>query len=636
MDARLVALDGPLGGQEFPLVAAETFVGREAVNAIAIPDSCASRRHCVVVREGDRYILRDLESRNGTFVQGVPVREHALEPGDEIQIGRSVFVFLRGHERLAPGGAVEEAHVLSHTSVVLRREDAIYVSPGKVAAALPDQGVMARNLKVLLDIGAAIPAIRGLEALQRRLMELIGEALPAEEGAILLGAGIDELTSAFFWSREPESVGEVRVSRTVVERVLRERVSILSKDVPGDPGLPQAESLLGMRIRSVLAVPLIAFDESLGAIFLSSRAPAAAFDENHLQLLTGIAGIAAGALDAAERMDRLEKENRRLQAEVNIEHNMVGDSPRLRQVLQAIAKVAPATSTVLIRGESGVGKELAARAIHRNSPRSNKPFVAVNCAALTETLLESEMFGHERGAFTGAVVQKRGKLEEANGGSVFLDEVGEMPAALQVKLLRVLQEREFERVGGNRAIKTDIRLIAATNRDLEEMVRNGFFRQDLYYRLNVISITMPPLRERVEDIPLLAAYFIQKHARVAPRRVKGISEKARACLLHYDWPGNIRELENVVERALVLGVSEVILPDDLPETIVEATTPAAAGDASGDFHEAVKEAKRQIVLHAIERSASLAEAARVLGLHPNNLHRLIRTLNLRPSVKAGR
>jgi Nif-specific regulatory protein len=306
---------------------------------------------------------------------------------------------------------------------------------------------------------------------------------------------------------------------------------------------------------------------------------------------------------------------------------MVGESGAARSVYAFIAKAAPASSTVLIRGESGTGKELVARAIHRNSARAARPFVAVNCAALAETLLESEFFGHEKGAFTGAVGQRKGKLEEAEGGTVFLDEVGELAPSLQAKLLRVLQEREFQRVGGNKTIRIDIRVIAATNRDLEDAVRHGAFREDLYYRLNVVSVRMPALRERREDIPLLAQYFAQKHARQANRSIAGVSEAARAAMLAYEWPGNVRELENAVERAVVLGSTETILPEDLPEAIVETVTPAPAVTK---FHEAVVQAKRHIVLKAIEQAeGNYTEAARVLGLHPSNLHRLIRTLGLR-------
>jgi Nif-specific regulatory protein len=258
--------------------------------------------------------------------------------------------------------------------------------------------------------------------------------------------------------------------------------------------------------------------------------------------------------------------------------------------------------------------------------------VAINCAALTETLLETELFGHEKGAFTGAVVQKRGKLEVADGGTVFLDEIAELTPAFQAKLLRVLEEHEFERVGGVRTIPVDLRVLAATNKDLTEAVRRGAFRPDLYYRLNVVSLTMPPLRERKPDIPSLASYFAAKCARRSRRRVLGVSPEALALLAHYDWPGNVRELENAIERAVVLGSTELILPEDLPEALLEAQ--GNSGLPTTTYHEAVSAAKRQVVLRALEQAGgNYTEAARLLGLHPNNLHRLIRNLDLRASLK---
>ncbi|MDP3001422.1 MAG: sigma 54-interacting transcriptional regulator [Bryobacterales bacterium] len=332
-------------------------------------------------------------------------------------------------------------------------------------------------------------------------------------------------------------------------------------------------------------------------------------------------------------IERLELENRRLQAASHVDHDMVGDSPAIRGVYQFIAKVAPTESTVLIDGESGTGKELVARAVHRNSRRATKPFVALNCAAIAETLLESEMFGHEKGSFTGAVAQKRGKLEAADGGTIFLDEIGEMSPGLQAKLLRVLQEHEFERVGGTRTVRTDLRVVAATNRDLAEQARKGAFRQDLYYRLNVVKVTMPPLRDRRPDIPMLAQYFIQKFARRASRPVAGLSPAARDLLLRYDWPGNVRELENAIERAIVMGSTEFILPEDLPETLFEEAPPQPGAPLTL-FHETVNDAKKQVILRAFDQAGgNYTDAARLLGLHPNYLHRLIRNLDLKSALK---
>jgi Nif-specific regulatory protein len=372
----------------------------------------------------------------------------------------------------------------------------------------------------------------------------------------------------------------------------------------------------------------------VGAIYLDSKSPASHFDESHLQVMTAVAGIASLALENVRHWEQLKRENQQLRAEVNLEHDMLGTSPRMREIFEFIRRVAPTDSTVLIEGESGTGKEMVARAIHRNSPRADRTFVAINCAAIAETLLESELFGHEKGAFTGAVSQKKGKMEAAEGGTLFLDEVSELAPSLQAKLLRVLQEREFERVGGIRPLKLDIRLIAATNKHLSDAVKNGIFRKDLYYRLNVVAVTMPALCDRREDIPLLADHFIAKASRKCKARMKPLSTEARACLINYDWPGNVRELENAIERALVLGSTESILPDDLPEAVLEAGSPLTASTAK--YLGTIKDTKKHLILQALQQAnGNYIEAAKALGMHPNSLLRLIRNLDLKAAVKAG-
>jgi len=271
------------------------------------------------------------------------------------------------------------------------------------------------------------------------------------------------------------------------------------------------------------------------------------------------------------------------------------------------------------------------RAIHHNSPGAGHPILPINCAALTDTPLESDLFGHEKGAFTGALLKKLGKLEMADRGTLFLDEVGELPPAFQGKLLRVLQEREFERVGGTQPIRVDVRILAATNRDLESAVASGAFRKDLYYRLNVVSLVIPPLRDRREDIPMLARYFAAKHGKRVTRKLAGLSPEALASLEAYDWPGNVRELENAIERAVVLGTTELIIPEDLPEAVLDAP---AASEAIGGYHQTVREEKKRAILAALGRAGgNYTEAAKLLGVHPNYLHRLVRNLDLREEVK---
>jgi Nif-specific regulatory protein len=623
MTPRLAAIAGPLKGQIFTLTAEENSIGRESANLICLSDPSVSRRHCVIKQEDTLFKISDLESLNGTFVNDVPVKERFLEHGDRLRIGDYTFAFL-----------LHEGDIPSASSTVLLDESKITTGANTLQVRIADAfHLMARDLSALMKISTTINSVRGLFALQQQLLELIFEVVPAERGAILLiEDNPQNFSSIFGLDRQAGTNGAVHVSRTITDRVLSEGISFLSNDVQQSTALGQSESLISSRIQALLCVPLMLFEKAVGVIYLYASDAGVRFDKDQLQLVMAIAGIAAVALENARHVEWLESENQRLQEDIQVEHNMVGESQRMRDVYQFIARVAPTSATVLILGESGTGKELAARAIHLNSPRKSKAFVAVNCAALTETLLESELFGHEKGAFTGAIALKKGKLEVADGGTLFLDEIGEMSPQLQSKLLRVLQEREFERVGATRTLKVDIRVIAATNKDLEEAIRQGAFRQDLYYRLNVVSLSMPPLRERRQDIPLLASYFVQKYSDRCNRKVRGISSEARARLTNYDWPGNVRELENAIERAVVLGTTDLILPEDLPEAALEMAVPASGGVAN--YHEAVTEAKKQLILKAVEQAeGNYTEAARLLGVHPNYLHRLIRNMNLRPELK---
>src|SRR6202453_780460 len=641
--AELEAVAGPLKGSIIPLQEDEASIGREPSNQISLLDAAVSRRHCVIRRSAGQFKIQDLDSRNSTFVNGVPVTERTLISGDEIKIGNSLFVFVLPEVEKAKNVSTsvefDKADAGGGSTIVLRKQDARYLRDLENVhlenVALDNQAASrtVRDLNALLRSSKAVNSGRGLEALEKRVLDSIFQVAPADRAAILLCEhGTDEWTSVFGWDRRAGPNQAVQVSRTIVSQVLSDGVAMLCNDLPATESFSGTASIVERRICSVLAVPLEVFDRVLGVIYLDSSNPDARFDEDHLQLLTAIGSIAAAALDTARRMESLEQENRRLQDEISLEHNMVGDSPRMRDVYQFIARVAPRDTTVLIFGESGTGKELVARAIHRTSGRANTPCVAINCAALAENLLESELFGHEKGSFTGAIAQKKGKLEVAEGGTVFLDEIGELAPVLQAKLLRVLQEREMERVGGTRTIKLDVRLITATNRELEEEVKRGRFREDLFYRLNVVSLRMPALRERREDIPLLASYFAAKFSQRANRPLLGVSPHARTCLTNYDWPGNVRELENAIERAVVLGSSDLILPEDLPEAVLEKAE--SAGASMTAFHDSLREAKKQLIMSAFEQAqGSYTEAARLLGLHPNYLHRLIRNLNMKQLLR---
>jgi Nif-specific regulatory protein len=616
MPPRLAAISGKLKGAIFAINEETLSIGRETAANLCIADASVSRRHCKIERTEEGFVITDLESLNGTFINDVPVKTRLLDHGDRVRIGDSQFLFLT-HEGEATSKSsdvrIDEAHIISGSTVQIRFDDAIYL--------------MARDLSALMKVSTTINSIRGLDDLLERLIELLFEVVPAQRGAILLTNEVSFETSVVFGLDRAHGKDQaVNVSRTIVQQVLRDGVALLAHEGAAESE-HATESLISTRAHSVMCVPLIMFDRTLGVLYLDTTLPHDRFNRDHLQLVAAIAGIAAVAIENARQFEWLATENERLLADVNIEHNMIGEGAAMQRVYHYISKVAPTDATVLISGESGTGKELAARAIHRNSKRAQKTFIAVNCAALTESLLESELFGHEKGSFTGAIAQKKGRLEIADGGTVFLDEVGELTPALQVKLLRVLQEREFERVGGTLTIKVDLRLVAATNKNLEEAIEAGQFRQDLYYRLNGVALEMPPLRDRREDIMLLANYFADKSSARCNRKLKGFSLGARECLMAYEWPGNVRELENTIERAIVLGTTDWILPEDLPEALLERDI--TVDQSVTNYHQAVVQNKKQLILGALDQAKNNnVEAARLLGIHPNYLQRLIRNLNL--------
>jgi transcriptional regulator with GAF, ATPase, and Fis domain len=604
-----VAVRGPLKGSIYTLPEGDYSVGRQASGNLNLEDHAVSRKHCLFIRSGRQCTVKDLESRNGTFVNGTAVTEQQLEQGDEVRIGGSVFCYLVDRDSASLGSSGD------FKTRQLQVTDSIYLSSAQESVLPPSARAM-HDLRTLLRVSTMLHSFRGLqealgtpaaEVLRSHLVSLLLELVPGERGGV------------FSAGRAP---GDWKPNEDVFRRAAEDHVAVWLEDADG-AGL------------SAVAAPVMVRGEVAAVLYVESADPALKFDEGHLQLLTAVAGMAAGAWENATILGWLQEENQRLQQELKVEHDMVGVSAKMRELERHIAKAAPSNSTVLILGESGTGKELIARAIHRNSLRAAGPFVAINCAALADTLLESELFGHEKGAFTGAIVQKMGKLEMAQGGSVFLDEIGELSQLLQAKLLRVLQQREMERVGGTRTIKLDLRVLAATNRNLEEAVKKGGFRQDLYYRLNVVVLTAPALRDRPEDTLPLAEHFARKYAQDCGRKITGLAPEARVYLQGYSWPGNVRELENAIERAVVLGSTDLILPEDLPEHIRE-TRPSEV--SASLYEEAVEAAKRQVVLKAFDQANYDHEtAAKILGLHPNYLHKLIRTMDLRAVLKrAGR
>ena len=598
---RLVAKNGPLAGTALTLADGVT---------IGPPGGGVDRQtRWFRVRAADDggFVLQALDRRAPLFVNGLPLTSRPLAPRDELRVGDSLFIVEEDDPAPLPGlGScpVREQPLPSVRPVLQVGFDDMLLHGG-VAEGTRES----RDLLTLMRACAALSAVHGLAAIDAALAGFVLDVVPAERVVLAGGErGPAEVRSA--WSAATDSSAAVEIDSELLDRVAKDGTAMM----------------IHVNGRDAVVAPMMAFGRATGAVWADIRR-GAPVDAGHLRLLLVVAALVAVARERLLESARLQADNDLLQAEINLDHNMVGRSRPMKALFDRIARVARTESTLLLRGESGTGKELVARAAHRNSSRADRPFIAINCAAITESLLESELFGHEKGAFTGAVGLKKGKLELADRGTLFLDEIGELPLALQAKLLRALQEREFERVGGTRSVRVDFRLIAATNRDLEAAVKAATFRQDLFYRLNVVTLALPPLRDRKDDIGPLAEYFVRKHAPRCGRRVRGLTPAAVELLARHQWPGNVRELENVVEQALALGNGEQIEPDDLPAGLGESGISAGT---SLDYHATVEETKREIILRAFERAGrSHAGAARLLGLHPNYLHRLMRNFNLR-------
>jgi two-component system response regulator HydG len=564
-----------------------TTIGRAPTNRIVIPDDICSRNHCEVFVSGGQWVVRDLDSRNGTLLDGRPVLEdEPLEDGDEIQIGEFFLVF--SHDETGPPGQETQIRLEvgtdtyqppaagdseSEPEILHRRGVTPYhsaSSSGVDDSSQRSKG-LARLFRLALDMGAATaePELSDL------VLDALFESVRVDIGAILLlphRAGEPDpsgaLRVAAYRSASDESYEQV--SSAVSRLVLSSREGILARDIKDDDRLTDRASLNQMQARSVICVPIRTPDSIHGVIHLYTTHGGRRLGVEALEYSLAVADQYAIALENLIQRRRLQDglaqargEAQTLRDQLQIETDIVGDSNAVRDLKTQIARAAPTGATVLIRGESGVGKELVARSIHFNSDRRRGPFVCLNCAALSETLLESELFGHEKGSFTGATSRKLGKFEQANGGTLFLDEIGEMSPTIQAKFLRVLEGHPFERVGGGTEIRVDVRVVAATNRDLEKAIEENRFRKDLFFRLFVVDISVPPLRSHPSDIPLLASYFLKKFAARCSNPVQGLSRAALDKLCQYDWPGNVRELQNTIERAVILARGDVVDADEI-------------------------------------------------------------------------
>ncbi|MGA8891559.1 MAG: sigma 54-interacting transcriptional regulator [Anaeromyxobacteraceae bacterium] len=521
--------------------------------------------------------------------------------------------------RLAPGDVLRAG-----------RHELVFSPPAEPAAPSPSgarEDPLVRFSRRLLEAGS-------LDTLLDALLDALLEVTRAEKGFVIEIADGDPVVRAAR-NVTPGNVEDAvsRVSDSIVQKVLQTRRPLVVADALHDAEWSGSASVVNLRLQSVMCAPLTARGEVFGAIYLGNDSVRNLFDARSLETLTVFASQASLLLQNALLLRDLRRENEELREAIENRRygELVGAGAAMREVYRRIEKVAPTDVTVLVQGETGTGKELVAREIHRRSPRSAGPFVAVNCAAIPEGLLESELFGHVKGAFTGAVATRAGRFQAASGGTLFLDEIGEMPPSLQVKLLRAIQERVVQRVGDSRGEPVDIRVIAATNRNLEDEVRTGRFREDLYYRLHVVTIPLPALRDRGDDVTVLARWFLQRYAEEFDSRARGFAPGAVAAIRKYRWPGNIRELENRVKKAAVLADGPLVTAEDL-DLRQEALEPALP------LAEAIEAFRKRYISEVLERNGgNRTKTAKDLDVDPRTIFRHLEKLDpgRRPGPENG-
>lgn len=490
-----------------------------------------------------------------------------------------------------------------------------------------------RALAGLLDAVAAINGSLELDNVLQSIAQSAAEVLEAEAASVLL---LDASRKQLVFRAAVGSAGgrlvgqEFPVERGIAGRVATTGEAVLLGNAADHPDFyADIDEETRFVTRELVAAPLRFRDDVIGVVEVINRKGSAPFSKTDLDVLRVFANLAALSTANAQRHEQIKQQNLGLRRVTSVGDPIIGESKPLENALKLCDRVAETNATVLLLGETGTGKELSARRIHDHSPRAEQPFIAINCAALPETLLESELFGHEQGAFTGAVGTKLGRFELANGGTLFLDEIGDISASTQIKLLRVLQEREFVRVGGTKTISCDVRIIAATNRDLKQAMEAGEFREDLYYRLNVFPIHLPPLHERKGDIALLAAHFVERNARELGWQTPEISDGAMNLFTGYRWPGNIRELRNVMERVVLLCDTGVITPEILPREIVGKEADASSSDVEGGGSMLDEYEKAVIVKTLEEHNWNQTHAAEALGISRDNLRYRLRKYEIR-------
>lgn len=660
MLAYLVIREGSKWTDVFRLVEGRTVtIGRAPTNQIVVKDERCSRHHAEIFLSQGQWILRDLDSRNGTLIgEERVIGDRPLVAGNVIRIAHAQMAFVHDLSTAFPDtppeskqdetvqGTMDDDDVLSSTyeptTITHRRGQTRFLErrSDEEEAGIPRLGRAATKLcRIAFELASQPDII----SVANRALEGLLEGTHVNAGAMFLvprdftgvPSGQDlELVA----SRTHDGVKYHRVSNFLATMVLREGEAMLARNVEGDSTLGSRDSQGEIHATSVLCAPIRQDGRVVGLIHMYSTQTEIVPDPEDLEFSLAVADNVALALKTLSRQQELAEtlnvsqgEIKQLRQQLGAASEIVGTSRLMYQVQQEVARAAPSRATVLIRGESGVGKELVARAVHYASPRRKGPFVCLNCAALSETLLESELFGHERGAFTGATDRKIGKFEAADKGTLMLDEIGEMSPTIQAKFLRVLEGHPFERVGGSRAIKVDVRVIAATNRDLEQAVAESTFRRDLYFRLRVVEIMVPPLRKRPEDIVELADHFLRSYMAETGRRLLGFTAEAREQLLQYRWPGNVRELRNVVERAVVLARGDYVDIDDLNLSHLATAGDSSVLPASIQVYEplTLAEVERRHILATLRQTGwNKSRTARVLGIERSTLDRKIRRYGL--------
>jgi two-component system, NtrC family, response regulator HydG len=643
-----------------------TTIGRHPVCTLPLNDSLCSRHHSEIFLSGDGWVIRDLDSRNGTFVNKERiVGDWPLLDRSVVHIGSTVLMFAINREDTVRGvDTVVLMDTLKEGPASRPVSEPSIVSEASRSRFQPDamnderQEELIQGLSHLYRMALETAAASGPAELAEIVLDRVLEATHADCGAVLIGRNLrngsaadeSDLVRLTYRSRIDGDV-EV-VSRSLTRRVLAENRAVLAYDVLDVAG-PQRraqlpESLAEMEAQSVICAPVRRGDVTIGMLHVYSVTASRQLDDDDLHLTLAAADHLALALEGLTEKEQLREQlahvksaNQALREQLAEDSLLVGQSESICQLREEAHRIAPTDATVLIRGESGVGKELVARTIHQSSRRADKPFVCMNCAALAESLLESELFGHEKGAFTGATEQKRGKFEQADSGTLFLDEVGEMSLSIQAKFLRVLEGHPFERVGGSEPISVDVRVVAATNRDLEAAVKAGEFRQDLYFRLHVMQMMIDPLRDRPSDILVLANHFLDRLARKSGTPRKRLTQDAADKLTAYHWPGNVRELQNTIERALILSPHTQITADDVRLSTLDGT-----GGAGLAYNRTPQGQYREMSLDQLEFEHIMAtldytqwnktQAARILGIERSTLDRKLQRAGVqRPGQDAG-